>query len=303
MSIQALADLLLTINGEGQVFLNEPMKKHTSFKIGGPADILVTPPSFECLSETLKTINESGIDCFVMGNGSNLLVSDLGFRGVIVKVADNLKNFEIEGEEVVAEAGILLSGLSKEIMSAELAGFEFASGIPGTIGGALFMNAGAYDGEMKQIVNWVDVMTKAGEVKRYTNEEMMFGYRSSILHETHEVAIRCGLSLKKGKYEDIKATTDDLTQKRTSKQPLWLPSAGSTFKRPPGYFAGKLIDDAGLRGLRHGGAQISDLHCGFVVNIDNATCQDVTELISVVQKVVNDQFGVFLDTEVRVLGE
>lgn len=303
LTINALADLLLTLNGEGQVFLNEPMKKHTSFKIGGPADLLVMPHGVASLSKTLSLISQSGLPFFVMGNGSNLLVSDQGYRGVIVKVAENLQDFAIEGEEVVAEAGVLLSGLSKAIMAAELTGFEFASGIPGTIGGALFMNAGAYDGEMKDVVSWVEVLTLNGDLKRYEAEDMAFGYRTSLLHENGEVAVRCGLCLKKGKYEDIKAKTDDLTLKRTTKQPLWLPSAGSTFKRPPGYFAGKLIDDSGLRGLRHGGAQISDLHSGFVVNIDNATCQDVRELIAVVQKVVRDQFGVTLETEVRLLGE
>lgn len=303
LSINALADLLLAINGEGQVLFHESMKKHTSFKIGGPADLLVLPQSVENLSKTLKAIDESGIPSFVMGNGSNLLVSDLGYRGVIVKVSENLQGFSIEGETVIAEAGVLLSSLSKQIMAAELTGFEFASGIPGTIGGALFMNAGAYDGEMKDLVSWVEVLTQSGEKKVYTAEQMAFGYRTSLLHENGEVAVRCGLSLKKGNYEAIKAKTDDLTHKRTTKQPLWLPSAGSTFKRPPGYFAGKLIDDAGLRGLRHGGAQISDLHSGFVVNIDNASCQEVLELIAVVQKVVRDQFGVTLETEVRLLGE
>lgn len=303
LTLNTLTDLLITINGEEQVFLHEPMKKHTSFKIGGPVDLLVMPINEQGLIDTIKAVKASGQPYFVMGNGSNLLVSDKGVRGVIIKVAEQMANYAIEGDTVTVEAGMLLSSLSRQIMAASLEGFEFASGIPGTIGGAVFMNAGAYDGEFKDIVSWVKVITPEGEVKTYTNEEMAFGYRLSRLHQTGEIVYSCGLQLKKGIYEAIKDKTDDLTYKRTSKQPLQLPSAGSTFKRPPGYFAGKLIDDAGLRGLRHGGAQISDLHCGFVVNVSEATCQDVTELIQTVQKVVRDQFGVNLETEVRFLGE
>lgn len=303
MTLNTLADLLITINGEGQVFLNEPMKKHTSFKIGGPVDVLVLPQTEEALIETIKAVKASHQPYFVMGNGSNLLVSDKGVRGVIIKIAENMADYKIEDNAVEVQGGMLLSTLSKKIMAASLEGFEFASGIPGTIGGAVFMNAGAYDGEFKDVVTWVKVVTPDGEVKTYDREAMDFGYRHSCLHQTGEIVYSCGLSLKKGNYEDIKAKTDDLTYKRTSKQPLHLPSAGSTFKRPVGYFAGKLIDDAGLRGLRHGGAQISDLHCGFVVNVAEATCQDVTELIQTVQKVVRDQFGVNLETEVRFLGE
>lgn len=302
MTFETLKDQLVAINGEAQVFENEPMKNHTSFKIGGPADLLVMPLTETALSQTMAAIIQSDLDCFVMGNGSNLLVSDKGYRGVIVKIAENFNAFSIEGETVTAQAGILLSTLSKSIMAAELEGFEFASGIPGTIGGAVFMNAGAYDGEFKDIVSWVRVMDMAGNLKEYPAAEMDFAYRHSKLHDTHEIVISCGLALKKGNYEAIKAKTDDLTQKRTTKQPLQLPSAGSTFKRPEGYFAGKLIDDAGLRGLKLGGAQVSELHCGFVVNVDNATCKDVTDLIATIQKVVMDRFGVKLETEVRYLG-
>lgn len=303
MTLEHLANLLITINGQEQVLINEPMHRHTSFKIGGPADILVLPLTEEGLIETIKVVKASEQPYFVMGNGSNLLVSDLGVRGVIIKIAENLSGYTITDQCVAVEGGMLLSSLARQIMAESLEGFEFASGIPGTIGGAVFMNAGAYDGEFKDIVNWVKVITPEGEIKTYTNEEMNFGYRHSVLHETGEIVYSCGLSLKKGNYNDIKAKTDDLTQKRTTKQPLHLPSAGSTFKRPVGYFAGKLIDDAGLRGLRHGGAQISDLHCGFVVNVSQATCQEVSELIQTVQKVVLDKFGVTLETEVRFLGE
>lgn len=303
MTFEMLKDQLVAINGEAQVFENELMKNHTSFKIGGPADLLVMPLTEEALSKTMAAISQTDLACFVMGNGSNLLVSDKGYRGVIVKIAENFNAFAIEGETVTAQAGMLLSTLSKSIMAAELEGFEFASGIPGTIGGAVFMNAGAYDGEFKDIVSWVRVMDMAGNLKEYPASEMDFAYRHSKLHDTQEIVISCGLALKKGNYEAIKAKTDDLTQKRTTKQPLQLPSAGSTFKRPEGYFAGKLIDDAGLRGLKLGGAQVSELHCGFVVNVDNATCKDVTDLIATIQKVVMDRFGVKLETEVRYLGD
>lgn len=301
--VDQLAKKLIDVNGEGLVFKNEPLKKHTSFKIGGPADLLVTPNSEETLSQTLKAIDETKIPCFIMGNGSNLLVSDKGYRGVIVKIADQMQSFEIEEERVTVEAGMLLSALSRQILEAQLAGFEFASGIPGTVGGAVFMNAGAYDGEFKDVVEWVRVMDRQGKVKTYQNREMDFSYRHSILEETEEIVIACGLLLKKGNYETIKAKIDDFTEKRTTKQPLQLPSAGSTFKRPEGYFAGKLIDDAGLRGIQLGGAQVSQLHCGFVVNVDNATCKDVLDLIAVVQKVVLDKFNVPLETEVRLFGD
>lgn len=303
MNISELADLLVTINGSEQVFLNEALKKHTTFKIGGPADLLVAPTSETHLVETFRAVINSDLAHFILGNGSNLLVSDLGYRGVILKIAENLSGFEINGTEVIVEAGMMNSTLSRHIMAASLSGFEFASGIPGTVGGAIFMNAGAYDGEFKDIIQWVKVLTPEGQIKTYTNEEMAFAYRHSRLHASGEIVLSCGLSLKKGNYEDIKAKTDDLTTKRTTKQPLHLPSAGSTFKRPAGYFAGKLIDDAGLRGLRHGGAQISDLHCGFVVNVDQATCADVLNLIKTVQKIVKDRFDVSLETEVRLLGE
>ncbi len=301
--INQLMKKLIEINGEGNVFKDEPLKNHTSFKIGGPADLLVMPKGEKQLSETMKAISETQIPFFIMGNGSNLLVSDKGFRGVMVKVADQMQAFEIEEERVTVEAGMLLSALSRQILEAELTGFEFASGIPGTIGGAVFMNAGAYDGEFKDVVEWVRVMDSKGNFKTYQGSEMDFSYRHSVLENTKEIVVACGLHLKKGNYEAIKAKIDDFTEKRTTKQPLQLPSAGSTFKRPEGYFAGKLIDDAGLRGVKLGGAQVSELHCGFVVNINNATCQDVRDLIAMVQKVVLDKFGVTMETEVKLFGD
>lgn len=303
VTMDQLTEKLIAINGEDLVYKNEPLKKHTSFKIGGPADLLVMPNSETTLAETLEAITQTQIPYFIMGNGSNLLVSDKGYRGIIVKIADQMQQFEIVEERVTVEAGMLLSTLSRQILQAELTGFEFASGIPGTIGGAVFMNAGAYDGEFKDVVEWVKVMDRHGNVRTYQNQEMAFAYRHSLLQETEEIVVACGLLLKKGNYETIKAKIDDFTEKRTTKQPLQLPSAGSTFKRPAGYFAGKLIDDAGLRGIQLGGAQVSELHSGFIVNIDNATCQDVLDLIAVVQKVVLDKFNVALETEVRLFGD
>lgn len=299
----AVQNQITEMFGEGIALLNEPMTKHTCFKIGGPADLMIRPQTQEQLVTALKLLKGQNLPYFVMGNGSNLLVGDKGYRGVIIKIADAFDYVTFNEQEVIAGGGILLSSLSKKIQENCLTGFEFASGIPGTVGGGVFMNAGAYDGEMKDIVNWVKTVDSNGDVRTYANEEMDFSYRRSRLYDTQEIVIECSFKLNVGKYEDIKAKTDDLTQKRTSKQPLHLPSAGSTFKRPEGYFAGKLIDDAGLRGVRYGGAQVSELHSGFVVNIDNATCKDVQMLIKMIQKVILDQNGVLLETEVRFIGE
>lgn len=303
MNIELLGIKLKNAMDNEILLFNEPMKNHTTFKIGGPTDILVIPRSEEEILKILDICNELEIKPFIMGNGSNILVSDKGYRGIIIKIAENYSDFLIEGNTVVAKAGILLSKLAGEILKCSLAGFEFASGIPGTIGGAVFMNAGAYGGEMKDVVEWVKVINEEGDIVKYANEEMDFEYRNSIAQNKHLFVLECGLSLESGDYHEIKAIIEDLKEKRTSKQPLHLPSAGSTFKRPVGHFAGKLIDDSGLRGVRVGGAQVSDLHCGFVVNTGGATCEDVLDLIRFVQKVVKDTFKVDIETEVRVIGE
>ncbi|HYF82677.1 MAG TPA: UDP-N-acetylmuramate dehydrogenase [Clostridia bacterium] len=285
------------------ILYNEPMKNHTSFKLGGPADIFIEPDNIEELSKAIKSLKDRSIPYYIIGNGSNLLVSDKGLRCAIVKIGEKFGSADIDGDRVIAECGILLSTLSKMAAKSNLTGMEFASGIPGALGGAVTMNAGAYGGEMKDIVEWVEVLDQDLQLKRLKNTEMEFGYRKSVVEPRKYIVIRCCLRLKKGNPDEINSIMADLTEKRRTKQPLHLPSAGSTFKRPEGYFAGKLIDDAGLRGFSMGGAQVSTLHCGFVVNNGGATAQDVYNLIRHVQKTVNEKFNVKIEPEVKILGE
>ncbi|NLL82174.1 MAG: UDP-N-acetylmuramate dehydrogenase [Tissierellia bacterium] len=287
----------------GEILFDEPMKNHTSFKIGGPADVLIIPKSEEQLINTVKLCRENKLETYIMGNGSNLLVGDGGMRGVVIKICDGLNNIKVHGNKIYCQAGSLITALSRKAMENSLTGFEFANGIPGTMGGAVTMNAGAYGGEMKDVVISVRVLDMKNNIVEYNNQDMNFRYRASRVVDENLIVLSIEIELKEGNYEEIKAIMKDLTEKRTSKQPLELPSGGSTFKRPTGYYAGKLIDDAGLRGLRHGGAQVSEKHCGFVVNVDNATCKDVLELISVVQKTVRDKFDVDLETEIKIIGE
>lgn len=294
---------LLDFIKKEDILMDEPMKNHTSFKIGGPADILVLPRSIEEINKTIDLCHKEGMPYFVMGNGSNILVRDKGMRCVVIKIADNLSRVTISGTTVVAEAGILLSTLAKKIMKENLKGFEFASGIPGTLGGAITMNAGAYGGEMKDVVKSCKVLSEEGKVLDLSLTELELDYRKSVIQRRNYIVLEVTMELEKGSYEEIKALTEDLTKRRTTKQPLHLPSAGSTFKRPQGYFAGKLIQDAGLRGKRIGGAQVSELHSGFVVNVNHATAEDVLNLIAHIQKTVYEKFGVSLETEVRIIGE
>nr|WP_330381857.1 UDP-N-acetylmuramate dehydrogenase [Defluviitalea phaphyphila] len=283
--------------------IDEPMKNHTSFKIGGPADIFIVPKNIEHIKYAVKVCRENEIPFYILGNGSNLLVRDKGFRGVIIQIYKNMNNVKIEGEEVWAEAGILLSSLSKKIVEAKLTGFEFASGIPGTFGGAIYMNAGAYEGEIKQVLVSADVIDEYGNQMTLSNEELELGYRNSILQKKGYIALSGRLKLKKGDVNKIKEKIKYLTDKRVSKQPLDMPSAGSTFKRPKGYYAGKLIMDSGLRGYSIGGAKVSEKHCGFVVNTGNATAKDVINLIKHIQNTVKEKFGVFMEPEIRIIGE
>lgn len=282
---------------------NEPMKNHTSFKLGGPADIFIEPDNEEGLAEAIKEIRSKGVLYYIIGNGTNLLVSDKGIRGAVIKLGEKFGKIDVQGERIIAECGVLLSTLSKIAAKNSLAGMEFASGIPGALGGAVAMNAGAYGGEMKDIVEWVEVLDQNLNLKRLNNAEMKFGYRKSVVEPNNYIVIRACIKLKKGNPDDIYAIMAELTEKRKTKQPLHLPSAGSTFKRPEGYFAGKLIEDAGLKGYSVGGAQVSPLHSGFVVNNGDATAQDVYNLIRHVQKTVYEKFGVKLETEVKILGE
>lgn len=296
-------DILKNIVSEQDILTKEYMKNHTSFKIGGSADFLVTPRTVDQIQNLIKTLKKENIPVFIMGNGSNLLVSDKGIRGVVIKLSKNFSSFSISGDEVTAQSGILLSTLSKSIVNESLSGFEFASGIPGTIGGAVTMNAGAYDSEMKNIVEEVVAMDMDGNIKTFTNQEMNFRYRKSRVTDETLVVLEAKLKLGKGSIEDIKAKIDDFTVRRTTKQPLTAYSAGSTFKRPEGYFAGKLIEDAGLKGIIMRNAAVSSLHSGFVINTGDATCENILELIEFIKLTVFSKFGVMLEEEVRVVGE
>lgn len=289
--------------GSDNVRLHEPMKKHTTFRIGGPADYYLCPHSTEELQKILQICRENKLEFFILGNGSNLLVSDKGYRGVVIQLWKNFSDIETEDNTITVKAGAPLSKVAAEALEESLTGMEFASGIPGTMGGAVMMNAGAYGGEMKDIIREVTVLTREGELLTLSKEEMNFGYRTSVVKEKGYVVISAVLQLRKGDREEIRKVMDELKERRVTKQPLDMPSAGSTFKRPEGYFAGKLIMDAGLRGFSVGGAQISEKHCGFVVNKGDATAADVLGLIGEVQKRVQEKFGVALEPEVKFLGE
>ena len=303
MNKQDIYENLLNILDKEDIKIDEPMKKHISFKVGGPADVLVKPKTEEQLKEIIKFVKNENIPFLIIGNGSNLLVKDGGIRGVVIELSNNFNHFEIDGNIVKVQAGALLSIVGKAVLKESLRGFEFAAGIPGTLGGALAMNAGAYGGEMKHIVKSVRLMDMDGNIVDFTNEQMEFDYRKSILSREEYVVLSAEIELEKGDYEEIKATMMHFTQQRVTKQPLSLPSAGSTFKRPPGHFAGKLIEDCGLRGLTLRGAQVSEKHCGFVVNLGDATAKDLLDLMYVVKSTVKSKFGVMLEEEVKILGE
>lgn len=282
---------------------NEPMKNHTTFKIGGPADIMIIPSSEEELIKAVTFSRENNIKHFIMGNGSNLLVRDEGIRGLVIKINGNFDKVIVEDNIITVQAGALLSTTSKEALKHSLTGMEFASGIPGTVGGGVVMNAGAYGGEMKDIVKSVRVLTNDNKIVELTNKELNFTYRNSKVKELDWIILSIAFELKKDDYLKIEEKMKDLTFQRTSKQPLEMASGGSTFKRPEGYFAGKLIDDSGLRGLRHGDAQVSEKHCGFVVNRGNSTYKEVMELIGVIKKTVRDNYKVDLEMEIKQVGD
>lgn len=287
---------------KGTVLKDEPLKNHTYFKIGGPASILVEPEDTEDLKTALRLIKKHGIDCFVIGNGTNLLVSDEGFNGVIVKISDKFNYFERNGNKVTVGAGVLLSTLAKFLAREGLAGFEFASGIPGYLGGAVYMNAGAYGGEMKQVVKYVKCIDYDGSIHIFSNEEMEFAYRHTKISDSEYIVIEAELELNYGDKDEIMDIIKELNERRTSKQPLNLPSAGSTFKRPANGYASKLIEDAGLKGLKYKGAMVSDKHSGFIVSYDNACCNDVLDLMRIVISTVYDKFGIALEPEIKIVG-
>lgn len=289
--------------GEDRVFTEEAMSQHTTFKIGGPADYFLMPDKGEDVGRVIKICKEKEIPYFILGNGSNLLVGDGGYRGAVIQIYRNMSSVTVEGNEITAQAGALLSAVAAAAKNASLTGFEFAGGIPGTIGGAVVMNAGAYGGEMKDVLTEVTVMNAEGDIFTLPTEELELGYRTSIIKTAGYIVLEAKIRLKEGNPEVIRETMKNLTIRRTTKQPLEYPSAGSTFKRPEGYFAGKLIMDSGLRGFTHGGAQVSEKHCGFVINTGGATARDVCELMEHVQKTVYEKYNVKLEPEVKFLGD
>ncbi len=301
--MQKIIELLKNAAGASCVMEQESMKKHTTFRIGGPADVFVVPDTVGKAAEVVRICKEQGVPYYILGNGSNLLVSDKGYRGVVVQIYKNLSAIEVEGDVVCAQAGAMLAAIAKRALASSLTGLEFASGIPGTLGGACVMNAGAYGGEMKDVLAEVTVLDENGNVRVVPAEELELGYRSSALSKNGWTALSARMQLARGDYEVIHARMEELKEKRTTKQPLDMPSAGSTFKRPEGYFAGKLIMDAGLRGFSVGGAQVSEKHCGFVVNAGDATAADVRGLIAEVVRRVKENSGVTLEPEVKMLGE
>lgn len=286
----------------GTLLEREPMSKHTSFRIGGPADFFVQPANEEELWNALHLARQEKVPFFIVGNGSNLLVSDEGFRGMILHTGGMLKDISVEESVIYAQAGALLSTVAKTALEHGLAGMEFAAGIPGTLGGAVCMNAGAYGGEMKDILLDAEVLTQEGERLVLPVEELNLSYRHSVIFEKNYVVLAAHIRLSRGDTAEIKNRMNELAGARRDKQPLEYPSAGSTFKRPEGYFAGKLIQDAGLKGYTVGGAQVSEKHSGFVINRGGATAEEVRFLIRQVQQKVRSQFGVELEPEVRMLG-
>lgn len=300
---EALVEMIKEIAGADSVFMDEPMSSHTTFRIGGEAEVFVKIKEEAAFIKLIQQLNKFEIPYYIIGNGSNLLVGDKGIQGVVIETSGSFHEIHVDGDVIEAQAGALLSQVANVAKDNGLTGLEFAAGIPGTIGGALVMNAGAYDGEMKMVVESVKVVSKKGEIMILDNDTMEFSYRHSVLKEYPFVALSTRLKLQKGDTEAIVDKMKDLAMKRREKQPLEFPSAGSTFKRPEGNFAGKLIMDAGLRGYRVGGAQVSEKHCGFVVNVGGATASDVVELMDSVSETVKDRFNVELEPEVIFLGE
>lgn len=300
---QSFYDKLTSVIAKERVYVDEPMSRHTTFRVGGPTDFFVTPKTKEDVRDVVRVCKEVGMPYYIIGNGSNLLVSDAGYRGVIIQIYKEMNEVKVEGDLVKAQAGALLSGIAAKALGAELTGFEFASGIPGTIGGACVMNAGAYGGEMKDVLESVTVLTGEGKIIELDRNELELGYRTSVIAKEGYIVLGAVLKLERGDGEKIKTYMDELKEKRVTKQPLEYPSAGSTFKRPEGYFAGKLIEDAGLRGFQVGGAQVSEKHCGFVINRDHATAADIMELMRQVQIRVKENSGVDLEPEVKRLGD
>lgn len=293
---------LLELLPPQSVSMNEPMRNHTTFKIGGPADLLVTPQNIGELKTTLQYCCRHKVPYLVFGAGSNLLVHDKGIRGVAIKISQ-LKSIKVTGQEVYAEAGILLSDLAYKVATFNLAGLEFAEGIPGSLGGAVVMNAGAYDGEMAQVVQEVEAISPDGNTITFLRSQLDYGYRHSIFQHNRHIVIAARLRLKSDNASDVMARMKVFSERRWEKQPLEYPSAGSVFRRPPGHFVGPMIEEMGLKGHSVGGAQVSAKHAGFIINTGQATAQDVLQLIAVIQAAVKDKYGILLQPEIRIVGE
>ena len=299
---EKIYQLLEAAAGTDHIYREEPMKNHTTFRIGGNAEVFAAPDSADGVERVLQICREENIPCTVIGNGSNLLVGDRGVCGVVLQIYRNYASIRIEGTDLYVQAGALLGQTAAAAAREGLTGLEFASGIPGTIGGAAAMNAGAYGGEMKDVLVWVKAIDRDGYVRQYAAAELELGYRTSRIQKEALVVLEVKLTLQQGDPVKIRERMEELKDQRVAKQPLEYPSAGSTFKRPEGYFAGKLIMDAGLRGFSVGDAQVSEKHCGFVINRGNATAADVMALVSQVQTIVEEKFGVQLELEVRRIG-
>lgn len=303
MKFETIKEQLKNIIDDGFIQENVSMADYTSFRAGGNARMMISPQSIEELKQVLHVLTEEDCPHMVLGNGSNVLVKDSGYDGVIVKIGSAFNSVKQDGEKLICGSGALMSVVAKASVAGSLSGFEFASGIPGSIGGAVFMNAGAYDGEMANILEKARIISNDGSRDFYmTAEQLQMGYRHTALHETGDIVVEVVLKLNKGDVDEIKKKIADFTERRNSKQPVNFPSAGSFFKRPTGYFAGKLIQDAGLKGLSVGGAQVSELHSGFIINKGGASATDILQLMEIVQARVFDQFGVKLETEVRIIG-
>ena len=300
---QEIKKMFCELLGRDHVLTDEPMKQHTTFKIGGPADYFLVPETGEEVGEIIKICRKTDTPYFILGNGSNLLVGDGGYRGAVIQVYRNMSAVTVEGTTITAQAGALLSAVAAAAKNASLTGFEFAGGIPGTVGGAAVMNAGAYGGEMKDVLVEVTVMDAEGKIFAISAEKLELGYRTSVIKKAGYIVLEAKIRLKEGDQEAIRERMKELTIQRTTKQPLEYPSAGSTFKRPEGYFAGKLVMDSGLRGYQVGGARISEKHCGFVINAGDATAKDVRTLMDNVRDIVYEKYEVTLEPEVKFLGE
>ena len=298
---KSLENRLKLIAGDSNVRCDEPMSSHCTFRAGGTAKYYVIPDEYKKVRDVLRLCVEENIPYYVIGNASNLLVQDDGIDGVIIEIDSALAKIEINGNEIVAKAGAKLSKIAVKALNESLTGFEFAHGIPGNLGGAVTMNAGAYGGEMKDVLKWVKVLDNNGEMKTLKAEELELGYRTSIIVKEKMIVLEACIELHEGNRDEIEMHMKELMAKRKEKQPLEYPSAGSTFKRPEGYFAGKLIQDAGLKGYRVGGAMVSEKHSGFVINYDNATATDIINLMKDVRKKVYEEFQVTLEPEVKIL--